>query len=99
MCFKSIPIVIEFLSALFAILAAYYWYQSSKVSIPQKFTLTAHSTRDALGGGYPNVSTVDTRELNALGNSLIDQGKLNSKAAAFSFCSAFLQAVYFAFFR
>lgn len=87
-------IAFQILSIFFAFLAAWYWYKSSKVECPSHFIIHVVEPRLkplVLDGKY--VGQGQSTALSKLGDSLIQQSKLNSKGAMFAALAAISQAI------
>ncbi len=79
--------ILEFLSGLFAILAAVYWYRSANGQIPEKINMAA-----APAGEYIHV---DTSSLNKLAECLNKQAQNSKTDAMYAFLCAISQSMYY----
>jgi hypothetical protein len=82
-------------SAIAAFLAAYYWYQSAQIQSPKEFPIRIFSSAPFSAEIPPSEIEAmgSSAELDAIGKALIDQSKLNSRAATFAAISALLSGL------
>ncbi|RFB80381.1 hypothetical protein [Methylovirgula sp. 4M-Z18] len=84
------------LSAVAAIAAAIIWFKSAQVNTPQEFKVEVlveliHNS-DNVDGSHIFVGGHGTsRELESLGNAMIEQSRLSGRAAIWAGASALLQ--------
>lgn len=90
----SLALILSALSAVWALMAAVYWFKSAKVQLPTEFPLAVTSSHQHLERviGSEIVSSGSSPEIDRLGKALIEQGKLNAKAAGWACAAALFQA-------
>jgi hypothetical protein len=89
----SLALILSALSAVWALMAALYWFRSAKVQLPTEFPLAVISHRHLERViGSEIVSSGSSPEIDSLGKALIEQGKLNAKAAGWASAAALFQA-------
>lgn len=82
----TLSTILNGLSAVSAIAAAWLWFQSARIRTPEKFSILVNSMFDeSFGIGQ-------SPELTALGNALVRQSKLSASAAVCAGVSALAQA-------
>lgn len=77
---------LQFISAIFALVAAYYWNRSTSIEISPNEIKIATGICD----GYVHV---DATPINKLANSLKEQAIVSKLAARYAFLCAFFQAI------
>lgn len=96
-CIQLILSCIKVLEIVFAILSAYFWYKSTRITLPEKFSI--HVVRPTTGLGHPMgqpmggefVGMAYSNDLLQLAEGLKNQGKWNTQAACYTGIYVLLQ--------
>ena len=93
---RAVLIVLQIASALFAFLAAYWWWKSAKVMTPSRFRITVIKPSMGILGGPMDGTYMGegySQELTQLGSALSLQARLSGKGARYAAIAAGIQAV------
>lgn len=91
--------ILNYISALSAIVAAILWFMSAKIKTPSHFTIIVSRATGPMGKpfgkpfGGEYVGHAYSSDLKELGNNLIKQSKLSAIAAIAAGISAITQAI------
>lgn len=91
--------ILNLFAFIFAVLAAYYWFASTRVKLPDEYRMTVVIPRQMPLGGNPigvkHTGIGYSSDFDNLANGLKIQSKLNSKASLCAGVAAFCQGLVF----
>ena len=87
---KTVIAILDFLTAIMAIIASVIWYRSAKIKTSSKFTMYSTQTHTGFGEA---VVVGNSPDLEKFAEALSKQSDLSAKAASFAAASAMAQSI------
>jgi hypothetical protein len=89
--------ILDLLTVIFAIIAAFYWFRSSKIESPMKFIINIQRATTDIASILSNTPLVirsqgQSQELEEFAKGLSKQSRLNAIAATFAGLAASMEA-------